>query len=113
MAEGRDLTSDERRLLRWLLEHGKPEASDLIPQLPGLRVVSRCPCGCPSIDFVPPTPGGMQIVSDYMFEDEAGQMIGVFAFAVAGTLAGLEVWSIAGDPIPTGVPDPSVLRPFL
>jgi hypothetical protein len=111
IVENRDLTVEEMHLLRWLLEHGNPEARDFIPQLHGLRVVSRCPCGCPSIEFVPDAPG-MKILSDYVYEDTKGHTIGVFAFARAGALAGIEVWSIAGDPIPERVPDPSLLRPL-
>jgi hypothetical protein len=111
IAEDRDLTVEEKRLLRWLLEHGKPEARGFISQIDELRVVSRCPCGCPSVNFVPDD-SGMEILSDYVYEDADGHTIGVFAFARAGALAGIEVWSIAGDPIPARVPDPSVLRPL-
>ena len=112
IAEDRDLTPDEASLLRWLLEHGKPEAREFIPRLDELRVVSRCHCGCPSINFVPDAPGGMHILSDYVYEDAEDHTIGVFAFSQHGSLAGIEVWSIAGDPIPERVPDPSVLRPL-
>jgi hypothetical protein len=112
IAESRDLPRDEANLVRWLVEHGKPEAREFILELDELRVVSRCPCGCPSINFVLDGSGGMQILSDYVYEDTDGHTIGVFAFAQNGILAGIEVWSIAGDPIPKGVPDPCVLRPF-
>jgi len=110
--ERRDLTPAEMHLLRWLLEHGEPQAREFVPQLNGLRVVSRCPCGCPSINFVPEGTGGMEILSDYVFEDAHGHTTGVFAFASGSALAGIEVWSIAGEPIPEHVPDPSVLRPI-
>ena len=117
IAEDRDLTAAEGRLLRWLLDHGKPEARDFIAQIDGLRVASRCPCGCPSINFnraesKTSAPPGMHVLSHYVYEDEDGHTIGVFAFAQGDALAGIEVWSIAGDPIPERVPDPSVLRPF-
>src|SRR5262247_3782845 len=110
--EDRDLTAGEVRLVRWLHEHGTGDARAFISQLENLRVVSRCRCGCPSIDFVPDCASGMQILSDYVYDDPAGHTVGVFLFASAGRLAGLEIWSIEGDPVPNAVPAPELLRPL-
>ena len=60
--EDRPLTGQEAALVRWLLEQGGTTAVGFIPQLAELRVISRCPCGCASIDFaiggtVPPAEG--------------------------------------------------------
>jgi hypothetical protein len=52
----------------------------------------------------------MQILADYVYDDPEGHTVGVFLFASGDRLAGLEVWSIEGDPIPSEVPDPEVLR---
>jgi hypothetical protein len=112
ISDERDLTSAEARLVRWLLEHGAPRAREFLPQLRGLRVVSRCLCGCPSIDFVAESPGGMEILADYAYDDPDGHGVGVYLFASGGRLAGLEIWSIEGNPIRSVVPDPNVLRPL-
>jgi len=47
----RQLSKDERTLLEWLLAHGGPDASKFRPQIDGLHVVSKCGCGCPTVDF--------------------------------------------------------------
>jgi hypothetical protein len=99
--EDRSLTAEEAKLVRWLLEHGTSEAVDFLPQLNKARVVSRCPCGCPSIDFAidgrePPREAGIHVLSDYYWDDSAGHGYGVFVFARGGLLAGLEVWWVDG-----------------
>jgi hypothetical protein len=54
----------------------------------------------------------MDILSDYQWRDDAGCLYGVFLFARAGRLAGLEVWSIDGAATPSELPDPSRLEPL-
>ena len=109
--EQRPLTQQEATLVRWLLQHGKPGASDHVSEIERLHVVSRCSCGCASVDFVD-EPGGLEVLSDYKWEDDHGHAFGVFVFAKGGTLAGLEVWSIDGQATPRSLPDPHVLRRY-
>lgn len=47
----RPLTDSELTLIRWLIEHGEPEAREFAAQLQNIRVVGGCGCGCPSIDL--------------------------------------------------------------
>jgi hypothetical protein len=47
----RQLTSKERSLLERLLSHGVAELKSHVDQLPLVTVVSRCGCGCPTIDL--------------------------------------------------------------
>jgi hypothetical protein len=117
IAEDRPLTAQEAALVRWLLEHGGPEAVGFLPQLPELRVVSRCPCGCASIDFgiggtVPPARTGMQVLSDYVWLTAGGAQCGIFVFARGGQLAGLEVWSVDGLESVLSLPPVEQLRPL-
>src|SRR3989442_4802048 len=49
--EERPLTMEERTLLEWLIAHGVPNASRYSSQIPRAKVVSRCTCGCPTIDL--------------------------------------------------------------
>jgi hypothetical protein len=109
--EARALTTQESQLLAWLLEHGKPSAQAHLGAIEGLRVVARCGCGCPSIDFVQ-VPGTLEILSDYKWQDVDGHLFGAFAFAKEGRLAGLEVWSIDGEAAPSVLPDTSALVPL-
>jgi hypothetical protein len=115
--EDRPLSEKEKSLLRWLLEHGTREASTYIIQIPHLRVSSRCPCGCASIDFavggkLAASSGGMQILADYLWDEADNGPFGVFVFARGEQLAGLEVWSAGSADAPKSLPDPQQLRPF-
>lgn len=117
IAEGRDLTQDERELVLWLLEHGTDSAKLLLNQLSIARVCSRCGCGCASIDFVideivPDCSLPMKIVSDYEWRDEHGNMLGAFVFSRNGRLSGLDLWSIDGNTLPTYLPDVARLVPI-
>ncbi len=110
----RPLTRSERELAQWMLEHGNPEATEFLPQLDRAAVVSRCYCGCASIDLevagLPKPSGGLQILGDYVF-GEGTEVAGAFIFEKAGVLAGIEVYGMAGD-APSTLPHPGELRPF-
>jgi hypothetical protein len=117
IAEDRPLTAEEALLVRWLLEHGVAQASQFLPQLSQTRVVSHCYCGCASIDFavagvVPPLGQPMQILADYHWQTAEGHLFGVFVFARAGLLAGLEVWSVDGLAAARALPTVGQLRPL-
>lgn len=49
--EAREVTNKERLLLVELLRHGTPASKVYAEQLPHVTVVSRCSCGCPTIDL--------------------------------------------------------------
>jgi hypothetical protein len=113
----RPLTAEETSLVEWLLEHGDDQAAEFLPQLYLVRVISRCPCGCASIDFgvsgqAPATENGLQVLSDYQWETDEGAHCGVFVFAGCGFLAGLEVWSIDGQEATPQLPKIERLRPI-
>lgn len=110
----RPLTEHEFTLTQWMLEHGEPGAGTYLDQLSKARVVSRCVCGCASVNFeiagVAAPIGPLRILGDYIFGDEAS-LAGAFVFEVQGVLAGLEVYGLA-VPHPTELPRPESLRPF-
>lgn len=110
----RPLTPDELRLARWMLEHGEAQARSFLSQLDRTRVVSRCPCGCATIDlqvdgFPPPT-GGMRLLGDFYFEAD-GEVSGAFIYECDGALAGIEVYGLSGD-APRVLPAPELLHPM-
>ena len=110
----RPLTDAEYQLAQWMLEHGEPEAKAFLPQLRQARVVTRCPCGCASIDFEvaghPSPTGGLHILADFLYGGES-DLSGVFIFERNGVLAGIEVYGLAGD-APKTLPEHASLRPF-
>jgi hypothetical protein len=113
--ENRELTDHERRLVRWMLEHGESEAVDFLPQLDLAEVTAwRCTCGCASINFQirgkPTAPPGVHPIADFVFGDEE-TLSGIFVFENDGILSGLEVYGLAGD-APKSLPEPEALRPF-
>jgi hypothetical protein len=115
MEANRDLTAEERRLVRWMLEHGEPEARDFLGQLDRARVTPwRCECGCASINFSvdgqPKPSGGLRPIGDFIFGTE-NEVSGIFVYQQSGVLAGVEVYGMAGD-APTALPTPDMLRSF-
>ena len=115
--EDRPLTAQEVALVRWLLNHGTAASTSFMPQLDQARVVSRCYCGCASIDFaiggmVPPAGDGIQILADYEWQTAERHLFGVFVFARAGLLAGLEVYSVDGLADAKCLPAVEQLRPL-
>ncbi|MCX5661585.1 MAG: hypothetical protein NTW19_18055 [Planctomycetota bacterium] len=118
--DDRDLTAEETALTHWLLMHGKPgiDSELFARQLAQARVVSRCHCGCASIDFAiagmrPQSGAGLHVLSDYLWTDDDGSQMGIFIFAKAGMLAGLEVWSMDGKSTPMRLPKIASLRPMI
>ncbi len=116
MNEGnRQLTDHERRLVRWMLEHGSPEAAAFLPQLDQAEVTPwKCDCGCASINFQirghPEAPPGVHAIADFVF-GEGDTLSGIFVYEKDGILSGLEVYGLAGD-APKSLPHPEELRPF-
>jgi hypothetical protein len=114
-SNNRELTSEERHLIRWMLEHGEPDAPQFLAQFEQAQVLpTLCPCGCASIDFSidgQPKPGGpLRPIADFLFGSDT-DLSGIFVFEQAGVLAGLEVYGLAGD-APKTLPTPDTLRPF-
>lgn len=105
--EGQSLSAAESALVRWLLEHGEPDAARFLAAVDALRVVARCSCGCASIDFTVDKSGPMRIVADFGLRQEGAIRGGVFLFTHAGKLARLDVYSF-GEPI-AQVPEPGAL----
>jgi len=54
----------------------------------------------------------VDVLSDYQWRGSQGELFGVFVFARADLLSGLEVWSIDGRATPTFLPKPSQLEPL-
>jgi hypothetical protein len=100
-----------------MLEHGTASAAGFVPQLTKARVVSRCGCGCASVNFavagvVAPPSDGIGILADFEYRTAEGHLCGAFVFERAGLLAGLEVWSVDGLTTPSTLPTSEQLQPL-
>ena len=112
--EDRPLTAEERALLEWLIANGTPEARDYAHQIPGLRVVGRCTCGCPTIDLALTSDShkkaASKIVADFEGATPEGLHVGVILHVREGEISELEVYPIDEATGPFGLPSPEALR---
>ncbi|MES2635034.1 MAG: hypothetical protein V4669_18855 [Pseudomonadota bacterium] len=115
--DDRELTHEERDLIRWMLENGNEEGRKCLSQLERARVHARCACGCASIDLAidgkRPTDFRMRVLGDFQWKNEAGSLFGAFVFEEDGLLAGLDLWSIDGAETARAVPKPEQLVPLV
>jgi hypothetical protein len=102
----RPLEPDELRILTLLLAQDFAGADDLRAQLPFVRVVGRCTCGCATVDLEVGHEGSAPAVrchsplpSEAQVRDMAGETAGgILIFLEDGWLASLEIYAY-GDPI--------------
>jgi hypothetical protein len=104
----RPVTSQERSLLTWLIEHCPRYTKTLLAQLESVEARSSCSCGCPSIQFRlpserPAVSSLQEILADFI--GTSGQYtVGLILFARAGVLSELEVYSFDGNEGSFGLP---------
>lgn len=99
--DARPLRPEERRLIEWLLEHGTPSVAAYAAQLGFTTVVSRCACGCPTIDLAvdgraAALSSGSLILADVMGVTPEGVRVAVILHSREGLLSELEIISAAG-----------------
>jgi len=107
--EERSLSSEELALLEWLVDRGRPDAGEYRDQIPKLRVVSKCGCGCPTVDFaIGPTRkiGPSQIIADGEGKSPEGAAVGVILHVREGEISELEVYSTTGEATIFSLPRP-------
>ncbi len=115
IADRRFLSNEEHALLEWLLAHGGPNAGPYAAQVPRVSVVSRCGCGCPTIDLAVDgveTFGGSELIADFEGRSPEGLRVGVILHAREGQLSELEVYPIDEAKGPFALPSPSTLLPL-
>lgn len=99
ITEVRPLSAEEFRLLDWLLAHGSAEAANYAAQLSHARVVSRCACGCPTLDLAldgktRPTVGVSLILAEAAGHSPEGVPVNLILHARVGELSELEVVAV-------------------
>lgn len=101
VADVRPLTPDERCLLEWLLNHGTAEAVSYLEQLPMVSVVSRCGCGCPTIDLAvggraAPLSSPTTILAEAGGVSPEGVRVDIIVHGREGLISELEIYDLAG-----------------
>ena len=114
-AETREMTAAERALVRWMLDHGTPEAREFLDQLEVARVTTwKCGCGCASFHLSipgrPAAPPGVHVLADFLIEVREDGFSGIFVYESGGILSGVEVHGV--PEAPKTLPDPEQLRPY-
>jgi hypothetical protein len=94
VTEQRPPTAQELTLLRWLLINGMEGSRAYLDQLPRARVVSRCACGCPTVDIaldgrLSAQAGSSVILADVQGRSPEGALVGVIVHAHQGELSEL------------------------
>jgi len=114
-AVNRPITEREGQLIKWLLEHGAPGSDQFISQVDSLIVISKCGCGCPTVNFARQGKSvesdNKHILADYLATVD-GRDVGVILFQREGRLSSLEVYSRAGTDEPFGLPEIEALYPW-
>jgi hypothetical protein len=114
--QNRSLTSEELKLLTWLLKHGEPEAIEYLSQIPSVKVIGQCSCGCPTIDLAvgdkQATRGSSStIIAEFCGTTPEGAFVGVMVHVREGILSELDVYSLS-DFKNFSLPRPESLEPF-
>lgn len=117
ISEDRPLTTEEHSFLLWLLSEGGDRSRTYLSQVEKAHVVGRCGCGCASINLSIDGvshygSAGMDTLCAYRWSSPAGHLFEVFVFACGGLVAGIDLWSIDAQSIPSEIPSTSVLQRF-
>lgn len=116
----RTLSQDERILLEWLLARPSSnmtdaEVSNYRSQVAKLRVVAKCSCGCPTVDFALGSDrkcGASDIVAEAGGKSPEEVSVGVILHARGGELSELEIYSTQGLDTPFALPIPDSLEHY-
>ena len=115
-AINRELSIEEQALIKWLIANGSPEAKAYESQLPLLRIVGGCDCGCPTVNFAVGSrreiSGPPRIIADFIGMTPAGIEVGVILFAAGEQISELEVYSLSGAEGKFSLPAIASLHPF-
>jgi hypothetical protein len=112
--EKRPLTTDERILLEWLISNGSPSAAKYAAQIPRVSVVSRCTCGCPTLDLAVDgehVDGGSELVADFVGKSPEGIQVGVILHCRGDQISELEVYALGEVKGVFGLPSPDAPVP--
>jgi hypothetical protein len=112
LCERRLIREDEAEVIRAALDRAKVAdiSEGATGTLSSLEVVSRCECGCASIDFeLPSSDKRSTLLADGTATTPRGGAVGVIVWGRGDRISGLEIYDLgAGDddlvlPLPTSI----------
>ena len=97
VTEDRSLSAREIEIVSWMLAHAPRSLEHLASMTNALRVVGRCDCGCPSVDFevrgqAPPNAPLVQATG----RTADGVEVGVILWGRGDAVTGLEFHEMGG-----------------
>ena len=99
LKDARPISTDEIEIITWMILHASVAGSleHLKDSLTALRVVGRCSCGCPSVDFAPDGQTlPAQPIANATGEMADGTEVGVILWGQADAITGLEFYEMGG-----------------
>ena len=111
----RAISPAEVTVIQVMLERAAvaPEYARLNTSLNTLRVVSRCTCGCDSVDFTAwDTQSPRTLIADGTGETLAGNPVGVIIWGSADSVTGIEVYANGGTEDDLRLPTAVSIRPW-
>jgi hypothetical protein len=111
----RAITQEEIEVVRTALDRAATtsELGRLASGVEQLRVISRCGCGCASVDFVEhdsQNPG--RPIAHAIGSTETAGMVGVIIWGTAEQITGLEVYDLGAGPHDLTLPVPASIEVF-
>jgi len=100
LPEDRPISEHEAAVVEWLLANASLEGplDHLRDGVRHLRVVARCGCGCPSVDFIVDGQSrGAHPIADAVARDSRGRVCGVIVWGLDGRVSGLEICEMDRD----------------
>jgi hypothetical protein len=109
----RPITPQEAAVIRATLEHAPetPDVSRFAGGIDQLHAISKCGCGCDSIDFAEDDPSHpSRIVADAIGVTPKGGQIGVLVWATDDAITGLEIYDLGAGDSDTKLPVPQSIH---
>ena len=113
VVQRRSISHAEIAVLRAAFEHAATRSISgaQIAAIEGLRVVSRCDCGCDSVQFeVPDGTGHGDPIADGVASTSAGGRVGVLVFGTDQVISALEIYDLGAGEDGLRLPEPDSIR---
>ena len=109
----RPITPEEAVVIRTTLEHAPklPDVSRFAGRIDQLHAISRCGCGCDSVDFAEhDTSRPSRIIADGIGVTPKGGRVGVLVWTTDDAITGLEIYDLSAGGSDVKLPVPQSIH---